>query len=129
MTLKFPPEAVAEPVTVTLSLTATLRPASGHSFMGCAISLNAHSASGSAVTTFSQPYTITVEYEDEDVALVHEETLGLFQWDQVMGLWTDLESALDTEANELAATSDQVGSYAVVGETEQVFLPFVPAGD
>jgi len=125
-TLTFPPRAVSEPVTTTLRVTTTLPPPNGNRYLGHPFTVAALALDGSSVTEFLEPYTITVQYNEAHVALLDQPSLGLHEWDEGAEVWQLIGSTLDSETNVLEAVLDHLGTFAALGETQQVFLPLVP---
>lgn len=77
----------------------------------------------------TQFYTITVQYSDEDISGLIEDTLGIYYWDE--NQWILEESSnVDMETNSVVATPNHASSWAVLGtkqesETFWVYLPLV----
>ena len=72
----------------------------------------------------SGTYTLTVEYSQDEVVTAIENTLGLYYWNG--NQWQlDAGSALDSTANTVIAMPDQLGFWAVLGETNRVYLPVI----
>jgi hypothetical protein len=67
------------------------------------------------------PYYVTIRYEPSPAI---ESTLGLYRW--ISGSWVAVPgSAVDTTAKTVTASPEQMGAFAVLGETRRVFLPLV----
>jgi hypothetical protein len=79
-------------------------------------------AAGTPVTTFDPPYVITIHYTDTERAGAKEDSLKLYWWNGSQ--WTlELTSSVDPGNNVLTATPNHMSLFAVLGETERVFLP------
>jgi len=127
LALSFPPGAVTSPVTVTYSLLQ--QPIHGLPSERRALrsfTLEARDSKGNLVTHFTQPYTQTISYTDEQLAAqgVTEADLNLAFWDG--SAWVNVlpcaGCGVDTVNNRLTAVLDHF--------TEFAFLSGVPtAGD
>jgi photosystem II stability/assembly factor-like uncharacterized protein len=72
----------------------------------------------------TQPYTIIIRYTDGEKGSVTENTLALYYWDG--NQWVmETSSVVDTQNNTLTATPSHFSLWAVMGETQRVFLPFI----
>ena len=78
---------------------------------------------GTPVTQFSLPYTLTFCYLEQELETAAEETLGVYWWDGSQ--WIAELTDLDTTQNCLAAWPDHMTTFAILGETNRVFLPLV----
>jgi hypothetical protein len=69
-----------------------------------------------------QTFTITIHYSDEEKGAVIENTLALYNWDGIS--WVkEATSTLDPVNNLITATPNHLSLWAVLGETNRVFLP------
>jgi protocatechuate 3,4-dioxygenase beta subunit len=128
-TVSFPPHAVSEPVTVTFRITTSENISSGFSFLGQSFSIDARTADGTSVTTFSEPFTITIHYDDADVKGMEETGLKLHHWDSGTEQWREVPAIVDTEANSITATLDHLSTFAVMGKTKnRLYLPLALRG-
>lgn len=98
----------------------------GHAFDNSAVN-----SSGQTISP-SDAYTMTITYAQDEVGVAIEETLALYYWDG--GSWQPLtnngsvngtRAALNTTYNSIIATPDQFGFWAVLGETNRIYLPLV----
>jgi hypothetical protein len=71
----------------------------------------------------SQVYTLTVQYTEAERGPAIEETLALYRWDGSQ--WVKETSAIDTESNIVMAEPAYFSTWAVLGETHRVYLPWV----
>ncbi len=123
-TLTFPPGAVSEPVTITHDITASHTISSGFQFVGQNFTINAVIADGTPVTSFTEPFTITVQYSDADIFGVDEESLVLSYWNTETGSWEVILATLDVGTNTIGAVLDHLTDFAVIGESQSlIFLP------
>jgi hypothetical protein len=124
-TLAFPPGAVAEDTIVTHTPHAS--PDTGDLAPLRFFDLAAQRASdGAPVTSFAVPYTLTFDYLEEQKGGVIEDTLGLYRWDG--DAWVlEPTSGVDPVQNRVTATLDHMTLFAVLGETNRVFLPLAMA--
>lgn len=124
--LSFPPDAVAQPITVTIGLTTSQPVSSGLLFVGQPFVVEARDTNGTLVTTFAQPFTITIHYDDADVAGVDEASLKLYFWDANAGEWVEIPTSVDTAANTLTANVDHLTTFALLGQVaQQLYLPLI----
>jgi len=123
-TLSFPSGAVSEPVTVTHELTDTYPVSSGFQFIGQNFSIQAVTADRTPVTSFTEPFTITIQYNDDDIQWVNEESLVLNYWNTETGYWEEIPITLDVVSNTITAVLDHLTDFAVIGESlSLIFLP------
>src|SRR5262249_33704879 len=71
-----------------------------------------------------QTYTMTLYYSDADRGPMIENSLAFYYWSGSQ-LVRDPTSVVDTVAKTLRATSNRLGLWAVLGETQRTFLPLV----
>jgi len=65
---------------------------------------------------FSQPFTMTISYRDEDIAALDETQLTLFRFQPTNGAWSTEEITVvahNAAVNRLTATSQKIGEYAL----------------
>lgn len=123
-TLSFPAGAVTEPVTVTIGITNSQTVPSGFLFLGNNFTISASTNDGTPVSTFLQPFTITIAYDDADVEDMDEASLELFYWDANSQFWVEILTEIDMDANILTAYLDHLSTFAVLGP-EIIFL-YIP---
>ena len=130
-----PGGAVSE--TVTLSLAPDYpSPAApvGFRFAGYAFELNA--SIGGVIQegfTFNQPVTVTLNYTDEDVAGMDENSLILYTWDQSAHQFVDAATscapassyARQPEINRLAVPICHLSEFVLGGEPYRTLLPLI----
>jgi hypothetical protein len=125
--LDFPAGAVTEDVEVTFS-EATSSP-TGNLAGILFFELTAKTvADGTPVTTFSQPYTLTVHY-DEPIEVV-EDTLSLYYWDDGSESWVEQNCELFVDLDKIIAELNHMTVFGVLGEplpkpSFKVFLPLI----
>ena len=129
-TINFPAGAVSEDVILTYqevtNLTAGVNPQYGiiRSF-----TLETRTLNGVAVTSFTQPYKITIDYIQAELKsrAVAEQGLNLLYQNE--NSWIDMlpcaGCSVDTNGNRLIVLADHLTEFAFIGETERVFLPLV----
>ena len=126
ITITFPPGAVKQPVTLTLTLTETNPVSDTLQGVGASFAVEAHTANGQLLTHFLQPITITTHYSDADVAGIAEEYLRIYYWDVVHSVWVSLPTDVDSVANILTATLDHLTKFQVFGQTQlYLYLPVI----
>jgi len=70
----------------------------------------------------SAPFTITIQYGDNQKGGAVENTLGLYSWDGSQWV-AEPSSVLNAATNTVVARPDHFGLFAVLGETNHVYLP------
>lgn len=82
--------------------------------------------------TFAQPVTLTLHYEDADLAGILEDELYLYTWDG--SAWVDIVADCGwppaayerhPEINELVVPVCHLSRFALVGDTRSVYLPLI----
>ena len=70
--------------------------------------------------------TLTLTYNDDDLGVVPEATLGLYRWDTAEQRWApEADSDLDTDANRLVARISDLGTFALIGAPYRAHVPIV----
>ena len=125
-TITFPPNAVTEPVTVTLDITSNHPISSSFGFVGHNFYINAITSDGTPVISFTEPFTITIQYSDSDIEELDEASLVLNYWDTETSSWVEIPTIVDIDENKITVVLDHLTDFAVIGETqERIFLPLV----
>ncbi len=127
----FPAGAVSGDTTI--SIAKQVEPSAemtGLSFAGKAISITAKDANGNPVTTFAQPFTLVVKYEDSDwqnAGITDEANLNVYFYKD--GVWTSLFPCAgcthDMDKNEFTLKLDHLTEFAVAGVNFKIVLPAV----
>ncbi len=120
-----PAGAVSTTTTVTYTAqAATAESVDGLLFTGTGFQLEAAPGTGDLLTTFDQPYTITVQHDDADwqnAGIWPEASLNLAYWDAGASAWVNLLPCagcyLDTVNNVLVVVLDHLSEFAVVGRS------------
>jgi len=74
-----------------------------------------------------QTYSVIVHYTDAEKGGAIESTLALYGWDGSQ--WVkEPGSVVDTAANMVMAAPNHLGLFAVLGETQRLFLPVIRRG-
>lgn len=127
-TIIFPPNAVA--TTVTITYTQALTPAQPHPTGRIGLhyfTLEARDGGGNLITTFNQPYTLTLTYTDAELAVAHidEGTLNLAFWNGAV--WVDMlpcgGCGIDTVNNRVTIVANHFSDFWLSGQTTRLFLP------
>jgi len=129
--LVFPPNAVNESVTVYYShqfTPTTTLPNNAQFVLG--FNLRAIKADGTAVTQFTQPLTLTINYpSDAELSTwgIDETTLTLSYWDgaQWQSAYPCAGCSVNTNLNQIAVQLDHFTEFALVAESSQIFLPAI----
>lgn len=125
-TVTLPAGAISETIVITLTPAYGMPPEANLTGIGHTFDLSAvYSSTGEPAQLLpGQTYTLTVHYADAEVPPAREDTLALYTWDG--GGWVkDPSSVVDTLANVVATTPDHFSLWAVLGETNRVYLPIV----
>lgn len=128
-TVDFPAGAVAGDTTVSVAKqTEPSAAMGGLSFAGNAITINATDANGNPVTSFAQPFTLVVKYNDSDwqkAGISDEANLNVYFYKD--GQWEPLfpcdGCSRDMEKNEFVLKLDHLTEFAVAGANFRVILP------
>ncbi|MCX6043907.1 MAG: hypothetical protein NT075_02260 [Chloroflexi bacterium] len=126
--VSFPSGAVAAPINVTIATVD--QPLSSAGFAGLAFNITAVDANGNAVTTFLQPLTIVVQYQDSDwqnAGLADERALKLFYWDGQTWVQIPACSACsqDTVTNRITVVLNHLTLFALRKTASLVYLPLI----
>ena len=72
----------------------------------------------------TKPYTLTVQYTDQEKGPAIEDTLALYYWDGSQWM-KEPSSVVDLASNTVTATPNHFSVWAVLGETHRMYLPLV----
>lgn len=125
----FPAGAVAGDTTISIAKQAAPSvEMAGLSFAGKSIVIDAKDANGNPVTTFAQPFTLVVKYNDSDwqnAGISNEANLNVYFYRD--GAWTPLfpcdGCSRDMDKNEFTVKLDHLTEFAVAGPQFRVILP------
>ena len=91
----------------------------GHSF-----DLTAVYSSTGQIAQPTQPFTVTVQYTDEQRGAVIESTLAFYSWDGAQ--WVkEPSSVVDVVSNTITATPGHFSTWNVMGEAPRVYMPLL----
>ena len=122
--IQIPPDAIQNTMIVTVSSLSRLRAAGpvtgiGHLFDVTAV----FTPTGQpAVLVPGETYDLTVHYTDQERGPVKENTLALYSWDGSHWI-KEPSSVVDGAANTVSAMPTHFSLWAVLGETDRVYLP------
>ncbi len=127
--LDFPAGAVSGDTTVSIAKqTAPSAEMTGLSFAGKVVSITAKDANGNPVTTFAQPFTLVVKYEDSDwqnAGIPSEANLNVYFYKA--GMWSAIfpcnGCTHDMDKNEFTLKLDHLTEFAVAGPQFRIILP------
>ncbi len=124
-------------VAVSTLVTYTTQPTPSHSpgnltFAGTGFQLIAAQA-GLPATQFTKPFTVTIQYDPEQILGLDPASLALYNWDQAENRWKD---AADTcsppstytrkpEQDRLSVGVCHLSEFALLGSGHPVFLPLL----
>jgi hypothetical protein len=76
-------------------------------------------------------HSYTVEIHYGNIGSTIEDTLGLYWWDESTSTWSQegIVNAVDTQANVVTAQVDHFSLFALLGETNRVYLPLLLKND
>jgi hypothetical protein len=112
-------------------------PPAGSFMIGGYVYTIAATSEGEAVTTFTEPVTLTFTYTDDQVSGLDESTITAYRWDADASEWVALPSTVNTETNTVTATTTEFSFFAPMGEEteavgeeeeEEVVIEGIPAG-
>lgn len=127
--LTFPVGALSNPTTIAYTPLETVpHPLPPNTRSIQSFTLDAWGESGSILSHFGQPYTITLSYTDEQLVSegIDEHTLNVAFWDTAQ--WVNIlpceGCSVDTVNNRITLKLDHFTEFALVGkEIQKVFLP------
>ena len=123
VSLTFPPGAVTEPVEVTLRPLENGHATGNFQVVGRLFQITAQTLSGAPVTTFNQPFLLTIRY----AALPSGEAVApyLYYWKMPSGGWEEISASHNPTTRTLTAVLDHLTEFAVMQESYRLFLPSV----
>jgi hypothetical protein len=125
-TISFPPAAVSQPMTITFKIAANEPFSTQLRFLGQSFSIEAVDSSGAPVTSFLEPFTLTTQYDDDDVEQMDEASLKLYYQDSGTRRWEAIDTSVDADNNTVTAGVEHLTAFAVLGESiDRVLLPVV----
>ena len=120
--LNIPQGAVSEP----LSISHTEQAQPQHDLQQglsavLGFALEAQNEGGEQVTETLKDYSMTLSYDRAEVESlgIAEETLALAYWDEEQADWVNAPSQVDTDEQQVTATVNRFGEFALVGETQE----------
>jgi hypothetical protein len=124
-TVQIPAGGITSTVIITHQAAYGMPPGSGMTTMGQIFDLIALYENSGQPAQPVQPYTITIQYDDTEVGPAIEDTLRLYWWNDAAGQWSQqgISSSVDISGNEIVAEVEHFSRFAVLGETNQVYLP------
>ena len=104
----------------------------GLDFAGNSFELTAWDADG-PVTTFTEPLTVTLHYDEASLGVIPEDSLALYYWDDSHSSWLDAvttcsdgEYTRDLEDDWLSVPICHLSEFALMGfETAWLYLPLI----
>lgn len=126
-TVQIPAGAITATVVITQSPASGMLPGGtlasiGHTFEVTAV----YSDTGQAAQLVpGQTCTMTVAYSDTETGPAIEGTLGLYWWDASAWSQQGITSSVNITDNLVTAQVDHLSLFAVLGETQRLFLPLV----
>lgn len=126
-TIQIPAGAITATVTITQSPASGMPPGGdltgiGHTFEVTAVYTDTGQAAQLAP---GQTCTITVHYSDAETGPAIEDTLGLYWWHASAWSQQGITSSVNITDNLVTAQADHLSLFAVLGETQRLFLPLV----
>jgi hypothetical protein len=92
------------------------RRAVGETFYQVAVQTREH-----PVTQFEKPLSLEFSYDAAMAPYVKEETLAIYFWNQLGGVWTPVRSIVDISKKTVTAQVDHLTIYALFGEPSENF--------
>lgn len=131
VSVEFPAGAVAGDTTISMAPQSKPTQALGNlTFAGKSLTITAKDANGNPVTTFAQPFTLVVKYQDSDwqnAGITSETNLNVYFYKD--GAWVPLFPCAgcthDTEKNEFVLKLDHLTEFAVAGVKYRLVLPSI----
>jgi hypothetical protein len=135
--LIFPSGTVSSTVTITYTEQTTPSQETGNFlFAGISFRIEASDSNGNPVTTFNEPFSLTIHYDANELpAELNEESLTLAYWDDESLQWVNLLPCtgcdLDRDNQTLTLVLNHLTEFALLGEEEStstkimIFLPVI----
>lgn len=126
-TVNVPADTFTDAVVITHASMPTRPPGGNLIGIGHAFDITAvYSDTGAPAQPVSgQTLTIMVQYTDADKGPAIESTLALYWWNGVAWSRQGITSTVDIVNNVITAQVDHLSTFAVLGETNRIFLPAV----
>lgn len=125
----FPSGTFTETVTFTYTPrpTTNLPATGGRRSSGYAFTLTAVATSSGAPRQPAPGQAFRLTIEPLEVGSLIPATCGLWRWDEASATWTQdgITSTVSEDGTRLTATISHLSLFAVLGESHQVYLPFV----
>ena len=87
---------------------------------------------GEEINSFSIPLKVTINYTNQQIGPILEDSLKLYHWNSDQSAWNDALSTCpggeyirNPEENRLSLPLCELGEFALLGETQNVYLPLV----
>lgn len=124
--VEFPPGAVSEEITVSVSVVERHPDLGGFQVLGQVIAIEAWNSSGESVTQFNRPFTIVIEYKPEDVVGMDVNLLTLNYWHETSQQWIPIPTTVDAANHRLIISLDHLTLFALLEDTRSwIYLPQV----
>lgn len=127
ITIEFPSDAVTRPVTITAGITTTRPVSTGSQYLGPIFFIEAEDEEGTSVTSFSNPFSITVDYNEGDLNGIEEDSLTMAYWDTAAEEWQTIATEVDTQTNRIISTLDHLTTFAVLEQVgdHRIYVPLL----
>ncbi len=123
--VNFPSGVASNPFTATLSVTGTGSLPTSFGPIGSAFSLQAETAFG-PLTTFSQPVTLTLSYDEAAVANFDISTLKLYAWNVSNQAYAQIPAVIDPVASTVVTQIDYQAQFALLAKYDyRRYLPMI----
>jgi len=134
-TITIPGNAVSETVSIHFIPTEPGEPPVGFSFTNNSFSLEVYQDGVlQDGFVFQEPVMITIEYSEEDITGILEESMLLYYWDG--SSWVDAASTCDPAStytrdlvgNKLSTSICHLSHFSMMGESQELYLPLIMNG-
>jgi len=123
-TYLFPPGTFTDTILMTYTVTFSSTSSSNLEGIGHSFDITAVYSSTGQPAQPTQPYTITIQYTNEQKGVVNESTLAFYYWDG--NQWVkELTSTVNIDSNTVTATPSHFSAWIVMGEIRRVYLPLI----
>lgn len=135
LTLQIPPNAVTETVALVLQIVTPQSTPTGFTFGGQGFTLDV--ALNSAIQAeyhFQHPITVTLDYNEDKLGNIAEESLLLFFFDEAQQAWIDAAKTCtppsqydrQLDVNRVQVAICHLTEFAIFGPNEQrLYLPYI----
>jgi len=127
LTLDFPSGTTTETLTVTVGVTGSHPLSTGLKYVGDgAFFVEAFGANGQPVTSFNQPFTLTLRYSEASLRGLDAMLLKVYFWDVTARQWVVIPATLDITDNAVIVKLNHLTEFALLASLQhKLYLPLL----